>query len=105
MFYLPGKGKDICLDITTQKTDDGKIAVSELFYESDNILYDAKGESYYDPLKDGFLSIQSREEVISLISQSIITPTYRIKLNYVDLEPVPESVLFPFRPNIMRFSK
>ncbi len=105
LFYIPGKGKDVCVNITTLKMPDGKIAISELFYEGDNILYDAKGQSYYDPLKDNFLTIQTKEEICKSLSQGLVTPTYRLKLHYVDFDEAPVSLLFPFRPNIMRFSK
>lgn len=105
LFYIPGKGKDVCVDITTQEMDDGKRAISGLFYEGDNILYDEKGESYFDPLKDDYLTIKSREEINELLSQSLITPSYHLKLNYVDLSDPTTSLLFPFQPKVMRFSK
>lgn len=105
LFYIPGKGKDICVDITTQIMPDNRRAISGLFYEGDNILYDEKGEAYFDPLKDDYLTLASREEISVILLQSLIAPSYRLKLNYVDFDNPMVSLLIPISPKIRRFSK
>lgn len=105
LFYIPGKGKDICVDITTHKMPDNRRAISGLFYEGDNILYDEKGEAYFDPLKDDYLTLASRAEISTILLQSFIAPSYRLKLNYVDFDNPIVSLLIPSFPKIRRFSK
>jgi hypothetical protein len=105
LFYIPGKGKDVCIDITTQRLEDGERAISGIFYEGDNIFYDRKGEAYFDPQKEIFLVPKDRAEVHELLSKGLITPSYRLKINYVDFNDPATLLLFPLPPKILRFSK
>jgi len=50
--------------------------------------------------------IESKKvEIDSLIAQSLVTPSYRLKINYVDIDEFRVPLLFPFRPKILRFSR
>jgi uncharacterized caspase-like protein len=106
LFYIPGQRKDVCIDITTHRMKDGKRAISGLFFEGDNILYDERGESYFDPtVEDSFFTTKKQDEINKLLSQCLITPNYRLKITYVDIDEPDISLLFPFPPKILRFSK
>src|SRR5574341_250006 len=96
LFYMPGQITDIVIDITTEILEDGKRGISGLFYGGDNILYEEEGKSYFELQEDNLLREKNLAEIHEWISQGVVTPSYRLKINYVDVDPSRASLLVPF---------
>lgn len=105
LFYIPGTSKDIYIDVATIPVEDGKRAISGVFFEGDNILYEESGESYFDPNEDDFLISRNIDQVNEMLSQWLITPSFQMRINYVDFDNQGSQLLVPFRMKIQRFSK
>ena len=75
-----------------------------MFFEGDNFLYDDSGKEYFDPKKDDFLRKTTKEELKEELSKALVTPSYRLKVSFLNLEDEREAVLAPYRMNIKRLA-
>jgi hypothetical protein len=105
LFYIPGTSKDIFINVTTTLLKGSERAISGVFFEGDNILYEESGQSYFVPNEDNFLTFKKINEFNEMLSQSLITPSFRLTINYVDFDHQDSKLLVPFSMKIQRFSK
>jgi hypothetical protein len=102
LFYIPSSAKGISVDVSCIDYEQDMKVVDAVFFEGDNVLCDNTGKGYFDPTKDKFLLKVSREEIKSTLSQVLIVPSYRLKVNFVNLPNNIDTVLAPYRMNIKR---
>ena len=57
-------------------------------FKGDNVLYDQNGK-YFDVTAHSFLTSRETSDVRTLFSNAMITPTYRLHINYVDQPSLP----------------
>jgi hypothetical protein len=103
LFYVPGSLKHVRSDITTTERE-GHRAISGVYFEGDNVLYNEKGQ-YFDPVTDDFLKTATNKQFKETLRDGMAVPTYRLDVNYVDVSSTPEVILIPFYPKILRYSK
>ena len=105
LFYIPSYARGLSIDVFCIDFEDNWKAVYEVFFEGDNVLYNDSGENYYDPIDDEFMRKMSKSEIKEHVSMAMAVPTYRLKLNFLNLDDEAEELLTPFRMNIRRLSK
>lgn len=104
LFYIPGSMLDIRIDVTTLAREQGLLAISGVYFQGDNVLYDQNGQ-YFDVAAQSFLTSRETSDVRTLFSNAMITPTYRLHINYVNQPSLPDRLLVPFSPRILRYTK
>ena len=105
LFYIPGSLKDINIDVTTMLVESDRRAISGVFFEGDNVLYEESGESYFDPNEEDFLIPKNIEEINAMLSRGLITPSFRLRINYIDYFEHDSKLLVPFDLKIQRYTK
>ena len=81
------------------------VAVGGIFFEGDNVMYDDTGANYFDPSNDEFLRKMNRSEIKERLSKEMAVPSYRLQLNFLNLDEASEIFLAPYELNIKRLSK
>lgn len=102
LFYIPSSSKGISVDISCVEYEKGQSAISEIFYEGDNVLYDEKGKKYFDPKADDFLRKTNQEEIREELKKVLVVPDFKLKINYLHLREGENSFLAPYRLNVRR---
>ncbi|MBI4242468.1 MAG: caspase family protein [Planctomycetes bacterium] len=105
LFYIPSSARGISIDVSCIEFEKDNKAIDGVFFEGDNVLYDDSGNEYFDPEKDDFLRKTKKDELKEELSKALITPRYRLKINFLNLEDERETVLAPYRMNIKRLAK
>ncbi|MDA3789731.1 MAG: caspase family protein [Desulfobacula sp.] len=105
LFYLPSSARGISIDVSCTDFEEDNKAIDGIFFEGDNVLYDETGTEYFDPEKDDFIRKTSKEELKEKLSEALTTPSFRLKVNFINLENKSEKVLAPYRMNIKRLAK
>lgn len=105
LFYIPSSGRGISIDVSCIEFEKDNKAIDGVFFEGDNVLYDDSGNEYFDPEKDDFIRKTKKEELKEELSKALITPSYRLKINFLNIEDERETVLAPYRMNIKRLAK
>jgi hypothetical protein len=104
LFYIPSSARGISVDVSCANYEQDMKVVDAVFFEGDNVLYDDAGEGYFDPSQDDFLRKTSREEIRSSLSEALVVPSYRLKVNFVNLLDDIDTVLAPYRMNVKRLA-
>ncbi|NQT58565.1 MAG: caspase family protein [Bacteroidetes bacterium] len=105
LFYIPSSTKGISIDVSCVEFEDDNKAIDGVFFEGDNVLYDETGNDYFDPEKDDFVRNTTKEELKERLSESLTTPSFRLAVNFINLEDGKEKILAPYRLNIKRLAK
>lgn len=105
LFYIPSSARGISVDVSCVEFEEDNKAIDGVFFEGDNILYDETRNEYFDPKKDDFIQKMKKEELKKELSKVLITPSFRLKVNFINLEDERETVLAPYRMNIKRLAK
>lgn len=105
LFYIPSSARGISVDVSCIEFEEDNKAINGVFFEGDNVLYDETGNEYFDPEKDNFIRNTKKEELKNELSRALITPSFRLKVNFINLEDKTETVLAPYRMNIKRLAK
>ena len=79
--------------------------VNGVFFEGDNVLFDQTGNDYFDPEKDHFVRSLTVDELKEELSNALITPSFRLKVNFINNDVEKKMVLAPYRMNIKRLAK
>lgn len=104
LFYIPSSARGISVDVLCEDYEKDMKVVAAVFFEGDNVLYDDDGEDYFNPHKDDFLRKTRVEEIISNLSEALVVPSYRLKVNFINLSAGIDSVLAPYRLNAKRLA-
>lgn len=104
LFYAPSSGRGISADVLCIDFEDDEVAVEGIYFEGDNVLYDESGENYFDPNTNNFITKMRKNKIIESISQAMVVPTYRLKVNFLNIDDDVETVLAPYNMNIKRLS-
>jgi hypothetical protein len=105
LFYIPSSARGISIDVSCIEFEEDNKAIDGVFFEGDNVLYDETGNEYFDPEEDDFIRKTTKEELKEKLSRALITPSFRLKVNFINLEDERETVLAPYRMNIKRLAK
>lgn len=105
IFYVPSYARSVSVDVICIDFENGLKAVYEVFYEGENVLYNDSGDNYYDPFDDQSMLKWSVLEIKEHVSMAMVVPTYRLKLNFLNLDDEADELLAPIRMNIRRLSK
>jgi hypothetical protein len=105
LFYIPSSARGISLDVSCVDFEDDNKAIDSVFFEGDNVLYDEAGSEYFNPEKDNFIRKTTKEELKEKLSKALTTPSFRLKVNFINLENERKTVLAPYRLNIKRLAK
>ena len=104
LFYVPSSARGIGVDISCVDYK-GHVAVNEIFFEGDNVLYADSGEGYYDPEEDRFLpKRRSINEMKEALSKAMVVPSSKLKINFLNLENETEYIFAPYEMNIKKLS-
>ena len=105
LFYIPSSAKGISVDVSCTEFEDDHKAIDGVFFEGDNVLYDETGTDYFDPEQDDFVRRTTIEELKERLSEALTTPSFRLKVNFINMEAERETVLAPYRLNVKRLGK
>ena len=105
LFYLPSSANGISVDVSFVNFEENSKAIDGVYFEGDNVLYNQKGDEYFDPTKDDFLRETNKKELKNEISKAFTTPSFRLKVNYLNLDDDTRILLAPYRLNIKRLAK
>ena len=61
-------------------------------------------KDYFDPAKKGFLSKTKKEKIEKDLSEEMIVPSFRLKVNFLNLPEGVDTILVPFSLNLKRLS-
>ena len=89
----------------TEILEEDKRAISGVFYEGENILYDEEGKSYFDPHEYKFLRIFSVQQINAMLCSGLVIPKSRLTINYIDKLEKDDQLLVPFELNLQKYSK
>ena len=95
LFYVPSSARRIGVDVSCIDYEDDTKVVNGVFFEGDNVLYDYFGESYFDPKENHFVEKLSRSKVKEHLSWRMVVPSYRLTVNFLNLDDEAEEVLLP----------
>ncbi len=105
LFYMPSSARSISIDVSCIDIEKDNKAIDGVFFEADNVLYDATGNEYFDPKKDVCIRKITKKELNEELSSALITPSFRLRVNFINLEDERETLLAPYRMNIKRLAK
>jgi hypothetical protein len=105
LFYIPSSARGFSVDVSCVEFEKDNKAIGGVYFEGDNVLYDKTGNEYFEPEKDYFLRKTKKEELKEELSKALITPSFRLKVNFVNLESERKTVLVPYEMNIKRLAK
>ncbi|WP_211197183.1 caspase family protein [Pseudoalteromonas arctica] len=97
-FYaIPGKSRDISIDVSTKVNDKGEYKVLGVYYSGHNILRSDEDLSLYEEEFGGVLYEGIRGSALERrISEELLIPSHKLKINY-DFEYKPKAkLLFPY---------
>lgn len=105
LFYVPSSGRGISVDVSSTDHEGDLKAVDGVYFEGDNVLYDDSGEDYFDPSNDdAYLQKKSRSKMKEELSVVMVVPSYRLKVNFPNLDDGVDQLLTPYGMNIKRLS-
>ena len=104
LFYVPSTAKSLNVDVSCIHIEDDLKTVEAVFFEGDNVLHDGSGENYFDPTEDTYLGKMSRSELKDHLSNAMVVPSFRLKVNFLNLNDDEEEMLFPYSTKIKRLS-
>lgn len=105
LFYVPSSLRNISVDISSIDYEDDLRVVDGIFFEGDNVLYDDTGENYFDPSEgDPYLQKLSRSRIKKDLSVAMAVPSFRLQLNFLNLDDEIGKLLVPYRMNVKRLS-
>lgn len=105
LFYIPSSAKEISIDVSTIENEEDSVVVNGVYFEGDNVLFDQTGNDYFDPEKDHFVRSLTVDELKEELSNALITPSFRLKVNFINNDVETKMVLAPYRMNIKRLAK
>ncbi len=105
LFYVPSSRRGISVDVSCAEFEDDNKVIDGIFFEGDNVLYGETGNEYFDPKIDDFIRKITKDELKERLSEALTTPSFRLKVNFINLENEREKVLAPYRLNIKRLAK
>lgn len=105
LFYIPSSARGISIDVSFVEFKDNDKAIDGIFFEGDNVLYDITGNEYFDPGNCDYMRKVEKEYLKEELSEALITPSFRLKVNFVNVEDKIETVLAPYTMYIKRLAK
>ena len=104
LFYVSSSARGLSVDVPCSDDGDDLKVVDGVFFEGDNILYDDAGENYFDPSENPLMHKTSRSKIKEALAKAMAVPSYRLILNFLNLDDKAENLLAPYRINIKRLS-
>ena len=104
VFYIPGRARDVLVDITNTDEADNKSTLQSISIEGQDVFYDADGETLASNADIQFYYSQTVAQFESGLASVMATPTRRLKLTYAHT-PSPSAVLVvPYDYRIQKIS-
>jgi hypothetical protein len=101
LFYIPASKIDVVLDVVVVTAQYGP-TLGKVDFQGDNVLYNAAGDAYFNPVSMFFPTEVAKDKVKVKLANAAMIPLRRFRLNFVG-EPMPkETLVMPDRPNLLR---
>lgn len=104
LFYVPSSARGISVDVSCIDFEEDEKAVDGIYFEGDNVLYDEAGENYFDPHVNKFITKMRKSKIMHSLSKAMVVPSYRLKVNFLNIGDEVEKFLVPYNMNIKRLS-
>jgi len=104
LFYIPGSGRDVQVDIILSKKESDNKAVTRLIFEGQDILYSNDGVTLIEYDDDNFLNARSDTHLKDILVSGLVVPRRRLVANFSEELPSYKSLLIPFNYKIQRYA-
>lgn len=104
LFYIPGSGRDVQVDIILSTKEDNNKAVTRLIFDGQDILYSNDGITLIEYDDDNFFYARSDTHLEDILVSGLVVPRRRLVATPSEALPSYKSLLIPFNYKIQRYA-